>query len=272
MNRTQAWMLTGLLAAATLAVGCEPQGRVRYTLLLTKIANAGYHVEWSEQLLERTQQETGWDGLYVVHSAGVSDLYWGKYVTREQAAARMRTVARYRTDDGRVIFRNPAVMTLQPDDIGPPEQKLLNSDGYWTLVVAEFTDVPGRDITHEEWSAAYCQELRDQGYEAYFHHDALKSYVTIGSFPENAYELRYPENVPEVWVPTVMDPILADLLEVFPNLAINGREEIRESFNTITLRDEKFTAPTYIWAIPERPLDTGDMYEAYDAADPVGDW
>jgi hypothetical protein len=66
-----------------------------------------------------------------------------------------------------------------------PEWNLATAAGYWSLHVAVFYDTEtfrGRRSAAER----YCEELRSQGVEAYYHHVAGRSSVYVGTYPEAA--------------------------------------------------------------------------------------
>ena len=253
MKRINAWMLT-ILASVALA-GCEPQGRARYTVLLARIYSPEYHVEWAEQRKEMTEQDTDWPDLRIVHGSGMSEIFCGRYVTLTQAERQLARAKRYRLSNGVPVYGNAEVRPLPPQKVGPPEYDLETVEGHWTLVIAEFNDqvdAPG----HEEAAAAYCLELREQGHRTYYWNKPLKSYVTMGVFPEASYHYVYEAG--RVVGPFILDKRLAELREQFPNLAVNGRQELRRYFDTTTNRYERSPAPSYVEMIPGAMGDDDD--------------
>ena len=247
MKRINAWMLM-IVASAALA-GCEPQGRARYTVLLGRVYSPEYHVEWAEHLLEMTEQDTGWSDLRIVHNSGMSELFWGRFVTLEQAERYVRRARRYKRPEGGQVFASPVALTLPPQKIGPPEYDLENVEGHWTLVIAEFNDkvdAPG----HEEAALAYCLELREHGHRTYYWNKPLKSYVTIGVFPEESFNYVYDDDRYTAVGPFLLDEDLANLQDRFPDLAVNGRQELRRYFNNTTNQYERSPAPSYVEMVP----------------------
>ena len=245
MKRINAWMLT-ILAAAALA-GCEPQGRPRYTVILARIYSPEYHVEWAEQLHEMTAEDTDWPDLRIVHNSGMSEILCGHYVTLAQAERQLARARRYKLPNGSLVYDRPEIRPLPPHKVGPPEYDLENVEGHWTLVIAEFNDrvnAPG----HEEAAVATCLGLREQGHRAYYWNKPLKSYVTVGVFPEASYHYVYEDG--RVAGPFILDKRLADLRVKFPDLAVNGRQELRRYFDTTTNQYERSPAPSYVEMIP----------------------
>ena len=261
MKQINAWML--MILAVVAIAGCEPQGRARYTVLLAEIYSPEYHVEWSEHVKEVTERDTNWSDLRIVHGAGMSEIYWGHYVTYDQAERYANKARRYRQANGERVYDSPMVRALPPHKIGPPEYDLENIEGHWTLVVARFDDhvnAPG----HEEAALAYCLELRERGHRAYYWNEPLKSCVTVGVFPEGSYHYVYEGGV--VTGPFILDRRLAELRQSFPDLAVNGRQEFRRYFDTSTNRYERTAAPSYVTMMPQATTDDDDP------KDPAGQW
>ncbi|MHC4984988.1 MAG: hypothetical protein ACYTFO_02405 [Planctomycetota bacterium] len=260
MKRINAWMLT-ILASVALA-GCEPQGRPRYTVLLERIYSPEYHVEWAEHRKEMTEQDTDWPDLRIVHGSGVSEVFCGHYVTLAQAERQLSRARRYRLPNDRPVYNDPKIIPLPPHKVGPPEYDLESAEGHWTLVIGEFNDLvdaPG----HEEAAVAYCMELREQGHRAYYWNKPLKSYVAVGLFPEASYHYVYEAG--RVTGPFILDKRLAELRETFPDLAVNGRQELRRYFDTTTNQYERSPAPSYVEMVPGA---LGDD----ETDDPAGEW
>jgi hypothetical protein len=69
----------------------------------------------------------------------------------------------------------------QPDPPMPSSWDLTKSSGYWTLKIAQF-DGAGR----KQAALETVQQLREQQVPAYVYHGPVKSWVTIGSYPETA--------------------------------------------------------------------------------------
>jgi len=84
-------------------------------------------------------------------------------------------------------FLTARAMPVPSADVGPPEWNLVNAKGYYTLHVgvtyptAELRDYKGAAV---EW----VRVLRQDGYEAYYHHnpDSAKSDICVGTFGPDA--------------------------------------------------------------------------------------
>jgi len=89
----------------------------------------------------------------------------------------------------------------------------------YTLQVAAWSDLGSGTMKFEQIRRSaedYCRQLRGQGQEAWFHHDAdqLTSIVTIGVFGSKAYD---PQS-------TLYAPEVEDLRRRFPSSLLNGEE------------------------------------------------
>lgn len=257
------------LAAVTVAlvqVGCElAGGQPRHTILLTVLDRPQYHVQDAKYWLSQAREQTSWRDLYIVHEEGRSKLYCGRYRSLEQAQSHLAEVRTFRTNpiadapQGVAVFATAKIVPLPGIDLGPAEWRLINNtpDIRYTLVVAEFyNDRRARYTEREKYAIEYCTQLRNSGHEAYLYHTQLKSYVTIGSFPESSYQMVTSNQTTREFadrgeaVPVIMDPQLKQLVRNFPELAINGRRNIIRDINPQTGQQEEWADPTFIMAIP----------------------
>jgi len=254
----------GIVALAILMLtgGCAaPDGSPRYTVLLTVLKNPQYHIEDAKYYKSQTEQETDWDDLFIVHEHDHSKLYLGHFVSQSQAREQMLAARRFRTARGVAVFARASVVPLPGEDMGPPEWILgTNSEDIrYTLVVAQFHDEPEADYTGREHLAVkYCRQLREEGYQAYVHHAGVKSYVTIGDFPESAYQMMTANRTAQPFanrgqaVAVITDPQLQQLTEEFPDLAINGRQSILRTRDAVTGEVTEEAEPSFIMEIPRK--------------------
>lgn len=234
-NRTAfpvVFVLTGLWALSMLT-GCDlspgnpstPPGQDlaagRYTILL-HIAHGANHAAAIETIRELTEKNTGWKGLITVTKDSYSALYWGSYATPADAEKYLQTAKNFRSESGRQPFPKALVVPVPAGHVGPPEWDLAKAKGAYTVCVQVWYNDPKVEFyQRKEAAVAYCKQLREQGYEAYYHHGPSRSSVTIGSFPASSVEM-----VKEYGrvSPVVSDPRIQAILDKFPRLAVNGHE------------------------------------------------
>ncbi len=134
--------------------------------------------------------------FYIVHGENRSVLYHGFYETidvrddkREgERAQRAKAVIESMETAGlngvpiKAFGRAIFVPLEQPDPVAPTVYDLRNSDAFWTVAIAVYTDPAQRKQAAVESVAA----ARKQGIDAYFLHKGNFSYVTIGAWPESA--------------------------------------------------------------------------------------
>ncbi|HDZ20858.1 hypothetical protein LCGC14_0125090 [marine sediment metagenome] len=266
MNGLRRHILVGaILAAAAGAVGCGPDGEPHYTILLAVISEPDTHVQIAKKFKAYTEEQTGWQDVYIVHEHGISRMYRGQYVTRSQAEGHLKRSHNVKASDGMSLFPGATIMNLPGKQIGRPEYDLSRTTRTWTVVVAHFFNVPkARYVGREKFAADYCQQLRDRGYQAYYQHGPAKSVVTIGDFAESAYKMAISPG--GAATPYITDPALEKLLRAFPDLAVNGRKEFHHIYNPVSGKREKVATSTHIMKIPHKYGVAGDE------VDPVGNW
>jgi len=256
------WLVAAFTGLAT--SGCElNDGPARYTILLYVLDRPQYHVQDAKYWKESAEEQTGWRDLYVVHEASESKLYRGKYNKLSKAESDLAKARQFRTrsteeaPSGVPVFLTARIVPAPGMDLGPPEWRLVNKtqETRYTLVVAEFHSEGGFNEP-EHYAVDYCRELRDKGYEAYLHYTPVKSYVTIGDFPETSYQMVTTRQASEElhhrgWaLPTIPDPKLKKLVQDFPELAVNGRRVIIREVNPMTGEKQEFAEPSFIMDIP----------------------
>jgi hypothetical protein len=241
-------MLIPVIAAAWLT-GCAP-GVPQYTILLSEVTHPTHHAQIAKNMMRKTEEDAGWQDMFIIHEAGVSRLYRGKYATLNQAERPLDKARRFTVED-HIIYPGATIVPLPGEKVGPPELDAANATGLYTVVVARFYDVPEAGYTGRRRLAVdYCQQLRDEGREAYYHHYASYSLVMVGSFPESSYQMKLePSGVARY---TVTDPTLRDTLKDFPHLAVNGRMEYDITRDPRTGAKQKNPVTSYINELPNR--------------------
>ena len=211
----------GFLSALT--GGGNQHEDARYTILLFADDNPT-HVSTVKRYKQATEQDTGWEGLYVLHKQGRSELYWGKYETVEDARENLQEAKDYVPPIGVPIYQKAVVVPLPGKSFGPPEWNLENADGTYSVLVARFYDVPEADyVGRKQFAVDYARQLREEGEQAYYYHAAAQSLVTIGAFPNNS--VRMVSSGKKV-KPKIVDPRIKAIMERHEFLAVNGRREL----------------------------------------------
>jgi hypothetical protein len=131
----------------------------------------------------------------VVNEDDKSRLYYGNYYrTPDKRTGKLRIPSEMRADmemiknlavNGQRFFYESRVLPAPTPDVGEPEWRIENNPGVYTLRIALFYNEPGFS-ERKKAAAAYCRELREKGYEAWYHHGDITSEVFVGSFPEDA--------------------------------------------------------------------------------------
>ena len=231
------WVLAPLVAVAI--GGCDmkkfswpgkktpkvAEGDDAFTILLGRVSGTD-HASRAKALKAALEKESGWKDLFIVHQSGHTELCRGKYPTIESAQKDLKGVKAYQ-------YKNAAGETTQPfkrvflvalpgKSIGPPEWELTRQGGAYTVEVGTFYDVPKDNyVGRKRFAVQYCQQLRQDGYDAFYYHGVSRSSVTIGSFPATAVQAR------EDGTKTVAEPKITHILNLakFKYYAVNGRTE-----------------------------------------------
>ena len=218
-----------------------------FTILLA-VLTVPDHVKQAKHYKENTEKDTDWDGLYIVHEAAHSDLYWVRYASAKAARDDLAKAKKYLTPIGVPVFAQAMIVPLPGKDIGPAEGNLKNASGAFTVVVAELYNDSARGISgRKQYAVDNCRDLREKGYEAYFHHGPVISLICIGNFPESSYPAV--EEGGEV-SRVIRDPRIDQIFEAFPNLAVNGYQEIIY-LDPHEGRKQKLFTRSYLMAIPK---------------------
>lgn len=219
-----------------------------FTILLCRLGGPNHAAE-AEAYRDKVAAASGWGDLYVVHKDELSELYLGKYVSRAKAESDLKKTSKWRDAEGATPFMRALVMPLPPMQVGPAEWNLLRTSGVFTVAVAEFYDVPEAIppyVGRRDFAVQCCRELRSQGYEAYYYHGPVKSIVGIGSFPESAYPTV---NKDGVLTRVARDERIHTILKKFPDLAVNGRQEIYV-VRSGSGKSAKLATASYVMEIP----------------------
>jgi len=129
---------------------------------------------------------------------GFARLYHGVYYRRTDPKTGKRSISkRLRKDlelikqlgtgQGEYYFMKAMISRLPMPDVGNPDWALSNAPGVYTLQVGVFepTDVFWE---YKRAAAQFCELLREEGYEAFYHHASASSMVTVGSFGPEAVQ------------------------------------------------------------------------------------
>jgi hypothetical protein len=194
-----------------------------YTILLC-VTRGENHMAEARNIKGVVERSLSWNEVFVVNKAGWSEVYRGRYVSMEEAQGDLKKARTWRDSLGAQPFAQAMVMALPGKEVGPPEWNLLRTTGVFTVVVAEFYDVPESSyVGRKDFAVRCCREFRAEKLEAYYYHGPAKSFVCIGSFPEASYpSVQEGGEIKRV----VKDERIKTILKRFPFLAVNGRQEV----------------------------------------------
>jgi hypothetical protein len=175
----------------------RPKG-APWTILCLEIQGADRvsRAERIAEMLKRTNGIRPKDVWVADEPDGFARLYYGVYHRRLEPGTLRRTIPRELREDltlihdlglgaGQYAFRGARMTPLPRPDVGNPDWALVNAKGVYTLQVAVFE--PTDDFWEFKQAAAdYCAYLREQGFEAYYHHAANSSMVTVGAWGPEA--------------------------------------------------------------------------------------
>jgi len=209
------------------------------------------HVETINYVESETLRRTGWKGLQVVHEENSSVLYWGRYRSVEDAQKDLRRAKEFVSEENRKPFGQAMIVVVPGEDVGKPEWDLHRAKGHYSVLVAIFYDVFTSDppyVGRKRFAAEYCRQLRSEGLEAYYFHDATRSAVTIGAFPESAVAISPDDSK----LPVYRDPRIKRILQDdrFRRLAVNGRSRPRKVINPKTKETKVIEDQSYVITIP----------------------
>ncbi len=171
-------------------------GGVYWTILCMEVQGAG-NARVAEQVAETLRNTRGFDpnGVFVTHETSRSRVYYGKYYRRpvpgtgkfDLPAEMQRDAALVKdlTVDGGRFFLESRPVPYPTPDVGNPNWQLKNNPATYALRIALFYDEPGF-LERKKAAAAYCAELREKGYDAYYRHSDFVSEVFVGEFGPDA--------------------------------------------------------------------------------------
>lgn len=207
----QAGMVLAGVLAVMLPVGCEGFGasggatggaarltpvsgdREQWTIRCLRTQVSG-HEEVARQMAGMLKQVEGLDprAVRVVSDSVGSTIYYGRYQKAPSPTdGELVFPPEFQRDINRIRYLALDHVTpffyAVPEliDRGRPsdheEWLVTHARGKYTLQIAVFYNTPTFSQRREA-AETYTQLLREEGYSAYFHHDALKSFVFVGDF------------------------------------------------------------------------------------------
>ena len=234
-------------------LGAKGNQENQFTILLMTLEGEG-HVALAKHFETRTKEYTGWKGVFVVHKDKHSLLFWGRYPSIDKAEPYLKKAKAFRSKDtGLKPFAQAMTVPLPGRQVGPAKWSVLNvpANYYYTVLVADFFNVPDqRYLTRKEDTVSYCKELRDQGYEAYYHHGPSHSGVMIGKFDNSVIRMVQKPGKP-VRKQVVGREVHA-LQKRFPFLAVNGRKLIKRVTDPKTRKTAEAAEKCRLITIPGR--------------------
>lgn len=267
MSRGVGIVLAVLLVAG--AGGCSSGGRGlspsqgEYTIWLMG-TTGNDHIPNSRALLESVRTHTGWKDVFLIHADNHSDIYRGQYHSAGAAEKDLQAARSVVGHQGAKPFERARVVALVPKDVGPPEWNIQASKGYYTVLVSDYYDVPKADyVGRQKFAVERCKELREQGFEAYYHHDPTHSYVMVGSFPKESVRVIQRQAVdrssnpflPDKFVTApmiqVLDPKMAEIVAKVP-FSVNGYKSLIPVQDFKTKQWTKQEEPPRVVPIPGR--------------------
>ncbi|MCK4601267.1 MAG: hypothetical protein KAU28_02295, partial [Phycisphaerae bacterium] len=81
-----------------------------HTILLYVLSDPATHIEQAKYYKQATEKDADWKGLFIVHKADYSSLYWGRYKTLQAAQVNLEKAKGYRTPVGVPIFAKAIVV------------------------------------------------------------------------------------------------------------------------------------------------------------------
>ncbi len=235
-----------------------PSGEGGFTVLLMHFNDPLMHAQMARDYRRRVEEGLGWRGVFVVVADDHSELFWGRFHSPAQAAPTLRKAKAHRAANGLPVFAKAMIVPLPSPPVGPPDWALKNNPGTYSLLVALYKSdwtakPPYRDADRQNDAVLHCQQLREQGHEAWYHHGASASSVTIGSFGRDAVRLELkPVPQPNQNEPvfaetsTIVDPRLEALQQQFDKLAVNGRESFMVTRDAQGRQVERTPERTYV--------------------------
>ncbi len=201
MRRVRIGFGIAMITALGLTGGCDhgggglssnfgrPRGEP-WTILCVAISGPGRIAE-SESLAADVRKIQGIHSqeVKVRHGRSVSQVLYGTYHRRIDPATGRLLIPEQLRADLRAIqlggFLGAEAIASPDTDVGNPAWRIENAKGTYSLLVATFENTA--DFYDRKAAAAeYTRELRQRGYEAYYHHGSVVSEVMVGTFGPEA--------------------------------------------------------------------------------------
>lgn len=214
-------------------VGGGKAARPTWSIVLATFADEDHEAVAEAARLQITRLYPDLKGAFVRPSGSGSVLLWGEFDGPEDPRAKpaLEKIKGITNGASRPFARamlsrleQASETSIGPWDLRQVRRKFPKVRVMYTLQVAAWSDLGSRTLTFDEIrrsAEAYCRQLRSQGYEAYYNHDAnqMTSIVTVGVFGPNAYDPKSTLYAPEVEA----------LLKKFPKHLVNGAEVLVKS-------------------------------------------
>jgi len=203
-----------LAAAVVLAGGCQngwrlgplwnrPAGEANseeeWTILCLELRDAN-HRTVAERLAEALRAVKGLDpkAVRVEHTDEASRITYGRYrkhadpktgeLTFPDKFRREINLIRHLAAGKRFPFAEALPVLIRAKSVGPPEWDVHNARGPYTLQIAVFFNT-ATFRQRRQAAVQYVQQLREQGFEAYYWHQDARSLVFVGNFPSRPERL-----------------------------------------------------------------------------------
>lgn len=177
----------------------SPKGKgIPWTIMCLEYPGLQHHAQM-QQIADALKNTKGIKAAEVrleTESDGYIRLYYGTYFRKTDPKNGKRDIPKKLREDldlirelgvgpGQNVFIRARMVPMPIPDVGNPEWALTTAKGIYTLQIASFE--PTDDFWDYKAAAAeFCEYLRGKGYEAYYHHAAGGSVVTVGAFGSDA--------------------------------------------------------------------------------------
>ena len=222
----------------------------RYGILLMTVKGK-WHIKQAKYFENQTKKQTGWNDVYVVHKDKHSFLFRGSYASIKQANGYVRQARRFRSRAGMQPFPQAMAVTLPSKPIGPPEWNIENVNCDYTVLIGVFHDTD-RATGRKKAAVGTCRWLRDRGWDAYYHHGLTQSGVMIGRFDQSVAKMVHPPGRPAEMM--VVSPKVKAVQKAFPQLAVNGAQELKTYKDPTTGKVYKVPVRTRLIHHPSREV------------------
>ncbi len=142
--------------------GLSASSQGEYTIWLMGTAG-DQHIGTSKHLLESVRTHTSWSDIFLVHSDNHSDIYRGHYKSPSAAQGDLEAAHNFVAQaTGMKPFQRARVVAMAAKPTGPAEWNIQASKGHYTVLVADYYDVPeARYVGRMQFAVARCKELRE---------------------------------------------------------------------------------------------------------------